>query len=128
MMQINPKKILIIEDDFDLAAVLRDALTDAGFIVVIARDGEEGLRVALDQQPDMILLDVLLPKKEGLALLKELRDDARGKSIPVTVLTNYSGTEHVNRALAYGARNFLVKASWDIDSLVEEVKTALKLN
>lgn len=119
------KKILIVEDEPRLVEVLSDQLKDAGFSVLIARDGEQGLAAALEHKPDLVLLDLLLPKVEGITMLKQLRSRENGKNTPVMILTNLSDTKNVNEALKYGAYNFLVKANWDVDSIVEEIKTRL---
>lgn len=120
-----PKKVLIVEDEARLAEILADALKDIGLEVIVARDGEQGLNAALEKHPNLILLDLLLPKKEGLTVLKELRAHETGAKTPVIVLTNLNDVENINKALESGVSSFLVKSNWDIDSLLQEIKAAI---
>jgi DNA-binding response OmpR family regulator len=124
-MQGRSKKILIVEDEARLAEVLSDMLGDQGYTITVARDGEQGLAAALEQKPDLILLDILLPKKEGLDMLAQLREHADGAHTKVMVLSNLSDTASVNKAMQHGAFDFYVKSNWDIDALVEEIKAKL---
>lgn len=120
------KLILIIEDEAQLAEILSDALKKANLKTIIAKDGEQGLKLALNKSPDLILLDLMLPKKSGIEVLKSLRHQEKGKSIPVIVLTNLTDPATINEALQNGVANFLVKSNWDIDALVIEIKSALR--
>lgn len=118
-------KILIVEDEDSLSEVLKERLENEGFDVTIAHDGAEGLIVALDQQPDAILLDIIMPKLDGLSMLKQLRTYDAGKIIPVIVMTNLSDSKEVHEALASGARDFLVKSDWAIADLVASIRKQL---
>lgn len=120
------KLILIVEDEAQLAEILSDALKKANLKTIIAKDGEQGLKLALNKSPDLILLDLMLPKKSGIEVLKSLRHQEKGKSIPVIVLTNLTDPATINEALQNGVANFLVKSNWDIDALVIEIKSALR--
>ena len=91
----------------------------------VARDGEKGLELALKKQPDIILLDIIMPKLDGLSLLRKLRQHDEGKHVRVIVLTNVNDTKEVHEALSLGARDFLVKSDWVISDLVESVKAQL---
>lgn len=119
-------KILIVEDEVALADVLKDRFENEGFDVTMAGDGVEGLMLALDKLPDIILLDIVLPKLSGLDMLKQLRAYGAGKNIPVIVLTNVSDSKEVHEALANGARDFLVKADWAIADVVQSVRQQLE--
>lgn len=121
-MSDNQHKILIIEDEKALYEVLKERFENEGFEVHVAHDGAEGLLLALEKQPDVILLDIVLPKVGGLDMLKKLRTYDVGKTIPVVVLTNLSDTKQVHEALASGARDFLVKADWVLSDVVENVR------
>jgi len=121
------KKILIVEDDAILLLTLADNLIQEGFDVVKAKDGEEGLEVALREHPDLILLDILLPKMDGVTMLKELRKDKKCLAIPVILLTNLNYDKEVEEAIKHGASDFLVKANWRIEDVVEKIKQRLCL-
>lgn len=100
-MSDKAKKILIVEDELILLEVLVDNLKDEGFNVLEARDGEEGLEVALKEKPDLILLDIMMPKMNGMTMLKKLRDDRWGSKVPVMVLTNVGDSKNVMDALEF---------------------------
>jgi len=119
------KKILIVEDDHVLLSVLTKKLTLEGYQVVKAIDGEEALIVVRREHPDLILLDLLLPKKDGITVLRELRSDARGAKIPVIVLTNLSRVVTDKQIADHEIKDYLVKAEWDINEVIEKVKKEL---
>ena len=122
------KKVLVIEaveDDPALRNVLRDKFTLEGFGVFEARDGEEGLEVALREHPDIILLDIVMPKMDGLSMMKKLRETNEwGKHVPIIILTNLSADdEKINWAIADNEpAYYLVKSNWSMDDLVEKIK------
>lgn len=118
-------KILIVEDDQPLAEVLQERFDNEGFTVYLAKDGESGLLMALEKEPDVILLDIVMPKLDGLSMLKELRTYERGKDVRVVVMTNLSDSKEVHEALAHGAHDFLVKSDWAIADLVTSVRNQL---
>ncbi len=119
------KKILIIEDEIALSQVLSDKFVQEGFEVKTGSDGQEGLEIALAWKPDMILLDIVMPRMDGMTMLHKLRAAPEGKNLPVILLTNLSDTENVYDAMANGVYDFLVKSHWDIDELVHEVQIKL---
>ncbi len=114
--------ILIIEDELALKEALATAMKDAGFTVYTAGDGEEGLRLALKHGPDAILLDLLLPKMPGMEMLKKLRADARGKHIPVIILSNASEPVNVMDAMKNEVFDYLVKSDWSLAEVTKKVK------
>lgn len=120
------KKVLFIEDDPGLQKALCEALKGAGYAVTSALDGEEGLRIAERDIPDLILLDLILPKKDGFEVLRELRGDSRTAGIPVIVLTNLEGNQEVQRALEHGATAYLIKTNYALNEVIEKVGEALK--
>ncbi len=124
-MQKEPKKILVVEDEKILSDILRDSLENAGFTVIVASDGQEGLAMALDQKPDFILLDILMPKKDGLSMLQDLRATEQGRTVPVMMLTNLSDIEDVNQALATGAYAYIIKSDWDMADVVVSIQKKL---
>ena len=126
IMKNKSQKILIVEDEEDLREAMVDKLTREGFQVDEARNGEEGLEVALRERPDLILLDLILPKKDGFAVLKELKDHPETSDIPVIVLTNLETARDVEKILSLGATTYLVKVNYDLADIVKKVKDALK--
>ena len=107
MEQINNKKVLIIEDEPALLWSLKEGLKDAGIATLEAKDGEEGLRVALENHPDLILLDLLLPKLSGQNFLKSLREDQWGQTVQVIVLTNLGSEAMEQEVRDLGIDEFL---------------------
>lgn len=124
-MQDADQLILIVEDDEPLSDVLKERFENEGFRVSVAKNGVDGLLVALEKHPAIILLDIIMPQLGGLDMLKQLRGYEAGKDIPVIVLTNLSDSKEVHEALANGARDYLVKADWAISDVVESVRKQL---
>jgi len=128
---IENRKILVIEeieDDKALRNVLHDKFAVEGFKVIEAGDGEEGLATALRERPDLILLDIVLPKMDGITMMRKLREaDEWGKTVPIILLTNLSADDNkINQAIAEDEpAYYLVKADWNINDLVEKVKERL---
>ena len=120
------KTILLIEDEPTLQKTLSLALTQEGYEVKSALDGEIGLRLARESRPDLILLDLILPKLDGFEVLDELKKGETVKNIPVIVLTNLESTQDIEKALALGATNYLVKANYDLKDVIEKVKDNIK--
>jgi len=120
------KKILIVEDEIDIREAIADVLTQAGYTVMQAENGEEGLNKALAEHPDLILLDVTMPVMNGQEMLLKLREDAWGKNATVAMLTSMDDTKNVAEAYSGNVSDYLVKANIDIDEFVEQVKTILR--
>ena len=120
-----PKKILFIEDESALQKTFGEILSQEGYEMISALDGEIGLRLAKDKKPDLILLDLVLPKIHGFEVLKRLKTDKETKDIPVIVLTNLEGIGDVDKALGLGATTYLVKAQYSLEEVVEKIKKAL---
>ena len=120
------KTILFVEDEPTLQKVAGEILRQEGFIVKSATDGEEAMRIIKTEKPDLVLLDLILPKKDGFEVLKEMKADTQTKDIPVIILTNLEGTQDIERALELGAMNYLVKANYELDDTVKRVKDVLK--
>ena len=119
------KKILFVEDEPSLQKAVSEILTQEGFEVMTASDGEEGLEM-IKQKPDLVLLDLILPKKDGFQVLKEMKEDEKTKDIPVIVLTNLEGTGDVEKALELGATTYLVKANYELEDVLAKIKEFLK--
>lgn len=118
----NHKKILILEDDATLTKALSEILGREGFEVLDAIDGETGMRIIKEKKPDLIILDIILPRKSGFEVMKELSEDEELKKIPVVVLTNLESSEDVDRMMKSGARSYLVKANYSLEEVVEKIK------
>ena len=118
-------KILFVEDEQALQRAMGDMLEQAGYKMLKALDGETGLAMAKKEVPDLILLDLILPKKNGFEFLEELKKDASAKNIPVIVLTNLEGSAEVERALSLGATTYLVKANYKLDELLGKIELVL---
>ncbi|MEK9152915.1 MAG: response regulator [Patescibacteria group bacterium] len=125
----NPtgKKVLIVDDDAFLAGIYATKLEIDGFQVASARDGEEGLKAAAKELPDLILLDVLMPKLDGFEVLKRLKADPATKGIPVIMLTNLGQKEDVEKGLSEGAEDYLIKAHFVPSEAVAKIKKVLKM-
>lgn len=118
----SKKKILIVEDETALLNALRDELKREGFLVTGAKNGKEGLEIALREQPNLILLDIIMPVMDGMDMLREIRKDKWGKKVPVIVLTNLSSSEKVADMMDNEVFEYLVKANVKIGDVVAKVK------
>ena len=123
---IKIRTVAIIEDDEILANTLGDELQDAGYKVIKALNGNQGLTLVLKEHPDLILLDIVMPEMDGITMLNELRMDIWGKAVPVIILTNLSEASKVAKAFVKGAFDYLVKSSWRLEDVVEKVDRKLK--
>jgi len=115
-------KISLVEDDEILAKVLHTELTDAGFEVSQAFDGEAGLKLIKSKHPDLVLLDLILPKKHGFEVLEELKKSPDTNEIPVFILTLLGEDEDIKKGLRLGANDYLVKSSHAITEITEKVR------
>lgn len=114
------KRILIVEDETAMLSALSDKFRGIGYTVFPAGDGEEGLKIAMKEKPDLVLLDVIMPKMDGITLLKKIREDVKwGDSVPIIMLTNLSDPENVSEAAKYKVYDFLVKTDWRLDDVVK---------
>jgi len=120
------KKILFIEDEAAIHKTFSDALSKEDYEITSALDGEIGLRLAKEKKPDLILLDLVLPKMNGFEVLSALKADEATKAIPVIVLTNLEQMEDIQKAIDLGARTYLVKANYDLAEVVDMVKKAIE--
>ena len=120
------KTILFIEDESVLQKTFGETLEQKGYKMLSALDGEIGLKLAKTKKPDLILLDLVLPKLHGLEVLKKIKEDEETKEIPVIVSTNLEGMEEVEKALELGATTYLVKANYSLEEVMTKIKKALK--
>ncbi len=119
------KKILIVEDEVSLRDVIAKKFSSEGFAVFKAKDGIEGLAMSLKNHPDMILLDILMPKMNGIEMLKRLRHDKWGKSVQVIFLTNLSTVEKGMETSESGKIEYIVKTDWRLSDVTKKVKEKL---
>ena len=124
-MNTSPKSILIVEDEPDLREALKTVFTYEGFTVHTAPDGEEGLKTAFAHKPDIMLLDVLMPKKDGVTVLKELRADTWGKGVKVIVLTALDDLEKVAEIISAGGDDYFVNSNITLSAIAQKVKEKL---
>ncbi|MEQ1813052.1 MAG: response regulator [Candidatus Nitrotoga sp.] len=123
------KKIMIVEDEAPLRNAIADILAFEGFTVFQAKNGQEGLDMALAQHPDLILLDLMMPVMDGLTMLEKLRTEPEyGAHAAVILLTNINDPEKVAQATEAGSYDFLVKSDWNIEDVVKKIKTRLGVN
>jgi DNA-binding response OmpR family regulator len=120
-------KILIIEDDAVLQKTLGEYLISEKFDVKSALDGEIGVQTALSEKPELILLDIILPKKNGYEVLAELRANEQTKNVPIILLTNLDGIADVEKALELGATTYLVKADYKLEEVSAKIKEILDI-
>lgn len=118
-------KILIVEDDPLISRMYQKIFTFENYQVETAADGEEGLKKALTINPTAILLDIMMPKMNGLQVLERLKQDQNTKNIPVIMLTNLAGTQDAETALSKGAIKYIVKSEYEPKQVVDMVKEIL---
>lgn len=118
-------KILIVEDDPLMSRMYQKIFTFEGHEVVLAYNGEEGLERAVKDKPTIILLDVMMPKMNGLQLLEKLKMDPTTKTIPVVMLTNLAGQQDAETAIAKGAVKYIIKSEYEPKQIVNMVKEIL---
>ena len=120
------KKILFIEDEESLQRAMGSMLEQKKMQILKALNGEDGLNIAKKETPDLILLDLILPKKNGFEGLGELKKDPGTKDIPIIVLTNLEGSTDIERALALGATTYLVKANYTLEDIMAKIESVLE--
>ena len=125
-MSNQKQKVLVVEDDEFLLELYSTKLLMDGFQVFSASDGERGLRFAKEKKPDLILLDIILPKMDGLDVLREIKKHKETQNIPVVLLTNLSQKDEVQEGLKAGAEDYLIKAHFIPSEVVEKIKKILK--
>ena len=121
------KKILVVEDDPMISSMYRTKFEADGFTVLSAEDGVIGLELAKKEKPDIIMLDIILPRLDGFSVLEEIKKDAGLKNVPVIMLTNLGTEEDRVKGRKLGALNYFVKASLTPGQISAEIKKALKL-
>jgi DNA-binding response OmpR family regulator len=119
-------KILIVEDEEPLLKLLEEEFKNIGWTVKLAKDGTDGLTLMKTFHPDIVALDLLLPKKSGLEVLTEMKEDSAIKDIPVVVLSNLAEDENITKAIALGAKEYYVKSQHSVYEVIEKIQKHLK--
>jgi len=125
-MSDNKKKIILVEDDKFLSEMYVVKLTESGFEVDVAADGEEGLNKIKEQKPDLVLLDIVLPKMDGFEVLRNIKNEPGLKNISVIALTNLGQKEEVEKGLKLGADDYIIKAHFTPTEVVAKAKKVLE--
>lgn len=124
-MSENTKKILVVEDDSFLSEMYLTKLSESGFDVEAAYDGKEALAKIKEFKPDLVLLDIVLPRLDGFEVLRMIKKEDSSKNIPVIILTNLGQKEEVEKGLKLGASGYIIKAHFTPTEVVAKVKKAL---
>lgn len=119
--------VLLVEDDVFLANIYKTKFDMEGFKVTVSENGEAGWNDAKKKKPNIILLDILLPKMDGFGVLTKVKADAETKDIPVILLTNLGQKDDVQKGLEMGAVDYLIKAHFKPSEVVDKVKNVLKI-
>lgn len=119
------KKILFIEDEELILELLQKKLSDEGYEVSIARDGVEGLKVMREVNPDLVLLDIIMPKMGGFEVMEEMNKDPELKKIPIIIISNSGQPVELDRAKKLGVRDWLIKTEFDPQEVIDKVRRQL---
>ncbi len=119
------KKVLIVDDEQDLVTLFSDVLESAGFVTEPAYDGSEVMALVKKDKPDLVLLDIKMPRVDGFEVLKSLRADPETKDVKIIMLSNMQGQEYVDNATSLGADDYWYKMNTHLLDLVEKVKSLL---
>lgn len=119
------RTILIVEDDSFLLSMYVTKMEMSEYSVLQAVDGKQALKLALEKMPDLILLDILLPEMDGFEVLKALRENPKGKDMPVILLTNLGQKEEIEKGLAMGASDYLIKAHFTPQEVMSKIEKVL---
>ncbi|HOZ55821.1 MAG TPA: response regulator [bacterium] len=127
IFQSKPKvksyKVLIVEDELKLQKAIGDKVQREGWQSIVASNGEEGLRAVMQEQPDIVLLDIIMPIMDGLTMLKELR---KISDVPVLILTNLYDEKKLIESFRAGSYDYLVKSNYSLNEVIEKIKEALE--
>lgn len=123
--QESRKKVLLIEDDLPMVRMYTTRLEKENIEVVVAQDGQEGLQKTREWSPDLVILDLMIPKIGGMEILEQLRSQAKTKNLPVIILSNLSQEQDIQRSQQLGVKEFLVKANYTPSQVVGKIKAYL---
>jgi len=122
---MSDSSVLIVEDDDNLRKLYSDAISGVGINVLTAKNGKEGVEMALEHHPSVILMDIMMPVMDGHEAMKKIRLDKWGKNAKVIFLTNFSDAENVVHAVEEGTEEYIVKANTSIKEIINEVRIAM---
>ena len=125
---MNKKKtILVVEDEKSIRQAMVDLLNIKGFTTLEGKNGEEGLKIALAEHPDLILLDVLMPDMDGMTMLKKVREDSWGRDVPVIILTNLNPADEqvIKDIVTNKPLHYFIKSDWNIHDIIKEINKVL---
>ena len=122
----SKKKVLIIEDEKILMEMYSERLKEAGFEVVGVTEAKHGLEAVKKEKPDLVLLDILLPRENGIYFLEKLRKDPKIGTIPVLVFSNYDDAETKKKSAKLGIEGYLIKTDYTPNQIVDKIKNYLK--
>jgi DNA-binding response OmpR family regulator len=118
------KKILIVEDEEAMLSALKEKLSAVGFDVLEAKNGEDGIKMAVENKPDAIILDIVMPKMNGMEMITKLRSDSWGAKVPVVILTNLGADEKITAKVAETEpAYYLMKMDYSLTDIVDKVKS-----
>jgi len=121
------KKILIVEDEKILSEMYTEKFTQAGFLVILAPEAENGLEVAKKEKPDLIILDILLPKGDGISFLQKMREEPDLSMTPVVVFSNFDDPATKKAAFRLGVKEYLIKTNYTPHQIIEKIKEILSV-
>jgi len=125
---MKKRTILLVDDDLFMRELFARGLRDKGFLVDTVPCAEDGLNQIYKNTPELILLDLLLPEKDGFCFLEEIKQKKSYKHIPVIILSNLGSQQHIKRAINSGAADFLIKSSFTIDEIISKVNDFIEKN
>jgi len=123
---MKSKKILIVEDEAALLYALKARLTVDGFSISTVDSGEKALEALKKEKPDLIVLDIILPKMDGYDFLKKIKKEKKYKDIPVVIMSNLNKKENIEKGLKLGAKDYLIKTEFKLDDFIKKIKTVIK--
>lgn len=125
-MEATKPTVLLVEDDPFMIGILSEKLSASGFNVALADDGEKAVQVFQETRPNVIVVDILLPKKNGIEVLRDIRALPEGKAVPAVVLSNVEEASYVRDAQELGVKSYLIKANVQLPEIVEKIQEALR--
>ena len=119
------KKILVIDDDKTFQKTIRDTLEPLGYVVAEAHDGADGLKKIEKEKPNLILLDIVMPKIGGMEFLKTLNKNKTSNQIPILITSNFSGTSMIEEGMKLGIRGYIVKSDESLKTIVNNIELVI---
>lgn len=125
-MSSQTPKILIVEDDNAIGKILVNRLNEDGYVTFLETNGRDGLNRAIEEHPDLIVLDLMMPVMDGISMLEELRKDEWGKEAQVLIMTNLTNDDKLQKSFELGVYEYLVKANWELGAVIQKIKHMLE--